>query len=212
MSNNAGNAGNQQATLQNISWRGASETTRVAPLDQKVIRAYLQGALHDATFSSNRRYRFSQKGTDWLIFLKNLFGKMGYSSWIYREGRNREVFVLETLTDFLDFAFDPGSLKDISTIAAYIRGFFDAEGGMPHNLNDRFYIQLVQNSKSKLEALKKMLKELGVETGSIHNPSKRADPHYWRMYVSADSYGKFICEVGSWHPNKIRIFGQRMKI
>lgn len=172
MSNNAGNADNQQATPRSTFWRGASETKRVAPLDQKIIKAYLQGALHDATFSSNRRYRFSQKGTGWLILLKDLLGKINYSSWIYREGRGREVFVLETLADFLDFAFNPLSLRDAPVKAAYVRGFFDAEGGVPRNSSDRFYIQLVQNSKPKLEALKKVLNELGIETGHIHNPVK----------------------------------------
>ena len=202
MSNNAGNADNQQATLQNALWRGASETKRAAPPDQKIIKAYLQGALHDATFSPNRRYRFSQKGTEWLFLLKDLLGKINYSSWLYREGRNREVFVLETLADFLDFAFDPISLKDAPAKAAYVRGFFDAEGGVPHNSSNLFYIQLVQNSKPKLEALKKILSGLGIGTGHIHSPSKRVDPHYWRMYVSANSCSRFIREVGSWHPKK----------
>ena len=102
MSNKATSAVNQQGSL-----RDPSETTRRAPFSQKAIKAYLLGALHDATFSSNKRYRFSQKGTEWLNVLKNLFKELNCNSWIYREGSNRDVYVLETLASFLDFSFDP---------------------------------------------------------------------------------------------------------
>jgi len=54
-------ADNQQGSLSD-----PSETTRRAPL----IKAYLLGALHDGTFSSNKRFRISQVGTDWLKILQ----------------------------------------------------------------------------------------------------------------------------------------------
>jgi len=61
------------------------------------------GALHDGTFSSNKRFRISQKGTEWLEVMKHLLKSINYSSWIYQEGKTRDVYVLETLADFLDF-------------------------------------------------------------------------------------------------------------
>lgn len=205
------NADNQQATYLKNRW-GASETTRRAPLKKEALQAYLQGALHDGTFSSNKRFRFSQKGTEWPLVLKDCFTRLGYASRIYREGKKRSVFVLETLANFLDFGFRPDKLCGRDSHIAYIRGFFDAEGGVPHNVNDRFYIQLVQKNKQKLEMLKKLLDRLHIKTGLIHNPSKRVDPDYWRMYVAKDSYERFICTIGSWHPKKQSILIQRMKI
>jgi len=72
---------------------------RQAPLSQEVIKAYLLGALHDGTFSSNKRFRISQKGTEWLKILQKLLAKIGYNAWIYKEGSNRKVYVLESLIE-----------------------------------------------------------------------------------------------------------------
>jgi len=71
---------------------------------------------------------------------------------------------------------------------------------------------LTQNSKDKLKKLKKLLEDLGIKTGKIHNPSKRVDPNYYRMYVLANSQKLFLTKVGSWHPRKIRTLRKRMKI
>ena len=46
---------------------GPSETIRRAPFSVKEAKAYLLGALHDGTFSSNQRFRISQKGKNWLM-------------------------------------------------------------------------------------------------------------------------------------------------
>ena len=79
MSDKATSAVNQQGSL-----RDPSETTRRTPISQEEIKTYLLGALHDGTFSSNKRFRISQKGTDWLKCLKKLFKQIGYNSWIYK--------------------------------------------------------------------------------------------------------------------------------
>jgi len=203
MSNKVTSAANQQGSL-----RDPSETTRQAPQ----IKAYLLGALHDGTFSSNKRFRISQVGTDWLEILQGLFRKLGYNSWIYKEGKNRKVYVLETLADFLDFNFDPLRLRSSEEKISYIRGFFDAEGGIPRNEKARFYIQLVQNDKSKLGKIKRLLDDLGIKTGKIHNPSRLVDPDYWRMYVPADCQRTFLSKIGSWHPRKNKALKKRVKI
>lgn len=207
MSNKATSAANQQGSL-----RDPSETTRRAPFSQKDIKAYLLGALHDATFSSNKRFRFSQKGIEWPIFLKEIFKEIGYNSWIYREGSDRDIYVVETLAPFLDFSFHPKDLISTDEKVSYIRGFFDAEGGMPHNKEDRFYIQLVQKDRQKLMEIKRILSELNIEVGKIHNPSRRMDPDLWRMYILSSSKDKFIKIVGSWHHRKINILRERMMI
>jgi len=198
-------ADNQQGSRQKDD---PSETTRRAPQ----IKAYLLGALHDGTFSSNKRFRIYQAGTDWLEILKKLFGKLGYNSWIYREGKYRKVYVLETLADFLDFNFNPLKLKNRKEKIDYLRGFFDAEGGIPRNEKARFYIQLVQKNKGKLGKLKMLLDSLGIKTGKIHNPSQSVDPNYWRMYVVAKSHLSFLEKIGTWHPRKIKTLRKRMVI
>jgi len=153
MSDKASSAGNQQGSPPMLNRSDPSETTRRAPKSEKEIKAYLLGALHDASFSSNRRFRYSQKGTEWLKKLKALFKKIGYNAWIYKEGKNRDVYVLETLAKFLDFKFNPLKLVSKAEKICYIKGFFDAEGGLPKN-NQRFYIQLVQADKPKLKKIK----------------------------------------------------------
>ena len=185
-----------------------SETTRRAP----PIKAYLLGALHDGTFSSNKRFRISQVGTDWLKILQGLFRKLGYNSWIYKEGKYRKVYVLETLANFLDFNFNPLELKTEEEKIGYIKGFFDAEGGIPRDEKARFYIQLVQNDRGKLVKIKKLLNDLRIETGKIHNPSQSVDPDYWRMYVVAKSQQSFLKKIGTWHPRKIKALRKRMVI
>jgi len=210
MSDKVSSAGNQQGRPRH-NVEEPSETTRRAPYSEKEIKAYLLGALHDATFSSNKRFRFSQKGTSWLRFLKSLLKKIGYNSWIYREGKNRSVYVLETLASFLDFKFNPLKFNSSGEKIYYIKGFFDAEGGIPKN-NKRFYIQLVQSDKQKLQRIETILEELKIKTGKIHNPSVRIDPEYWRMYVLAKSHKRFARIISSWHPRKIKIFRKRMMI
>jgi len=188
-----------------------SETTRRSPLKSKSeIKAYLQGALHDA-YRRENRIRFSQKGTEWLTVLKNLLDHLGYKSWMYREG-TRDVYDLETTAEFLDFKFDPRSLKTSEEKAAYIRGFFDAEGGIPHSRNATFYIQLVQKDREKMQLFKELLQSLGIKTGVLHNPSHRVDPNYWRCFVSTASHSDFARIIGSWHPMKRTRFEERMMI
>jgi intein-encoded DNA endonuclease-like protein len=189
-----------------------SETTRRAPFSKKVIEAYFLGAIHDGTFSSNKRFRISQKGTEWLEVLQKCFAYLGYKSWIYKEGKDREVYVLETLANFLDFNFNPLRLKKNSEKAGYIRGFFDAEGGIPKNSKAKFYIQLAQKNEKKMRDIKNILTDLKIKTGKIHNPSQKVDPNYWRIYVSAESQKAFVEKISSWHPRKIRTLVERVKI
>lgn len=211
MSNKVASADNQQGSRFAKSKIDPSETTRRAPNSEKEIKAYLLGALHDATFSSNKRFRFSQKGTEWLKFLKSLLKKIGHNSWIYKEGKDRSVYVLETLASFLDFKFNPLKFHSREEKICYVEGFFDAEGGIPKN-NKRFYIQLVQSDKQKLQKIKTILEELEIETGKIHNPNVKVDPEYWRMYVLVKSQKRFAEIINSCHPRKIRILRIRMKI
>lgn len=216
MSDKASIAENQQATKiryrkSDIRSLESSETTSRSPNTKKEIIAYLNGALHDASLNKGKRIRFSQKNQQWLKKLKLLLRKIDCNSWIYREGKNRNLYVLETLCRHLDFGFNPDKLKSKTEKKFYIQGFFDAEGGIPHT-NDRFYIQLVQKNHRKMEQIKRLLKNLGIDCGEIHNPSKKVDPNYWRIFVFTKHHRKFAQIINSLHPVKIKIFRKRMKI
>ena len=203
---------NQQGSRSLIGTIAPSETTRRTPVMPQEIRAYLLGTLHDGTYSSNCRFRIAQKGAAWLKILKRLFKYLGQNSWIYREGKNRSVYVLETLASWLDFGFNPLRLKTTSERRGYIRGFFDAEGGIPRRRSDRFYIQLVQKDKVKISRIKGMLNKMKISSGKIHNPSVRVDPDYWRIFILARSHQNFIKKIGSWHPRKRKILADREMI
>lgn len=207
-SDNQFRADNQQGRPRKLE--EPSETTRQSP---RVTEAYLLGALHDGTYNVRRKtHRFSQANTGWLQLLQRLLEELGYKAWLYKEGKNRGVYVLETSAKFLSIDFDPYLLASDEEKVAYIRGFFDAEGGVPRNISSRFYIQMVQKNQPKLAWIRMTLTDMNIRCGVIHTPSKRVDPDYFRFFVSAMSYKEFIRTIGSWHPRKQLIFESRVKI
>ncbi|MDR7469905.1 MAG: LAGLIDADG family homing endonuclease [Armatimonadota bacterium] len=169
------------------------------------VRAYLRGASRDGTFNHlHRTLRISQADVRWLWVLGSLLRRLGKRSWIYREGR-RNVWVIET-------TWHPASPETIFTggeATAFIPGYFDAEGGVPLDGRDRFYVQFAQKNHADLARIHGLLGLLGVECGRIHNPSVRRDADYWRFYVLAASHKQFIQVVGSWHPRKRMLLEER---
>jgi hypothetical protein len=187
------------------------ETTRrrLRSASEGELKAYLLGALHDATFSKlHSTYRYSQSSLEWLELLKQALSVLGYKAWIYKEGKKRNVWVLETAVKINTF-HKPSTQSDI---IAYIRGYFDAEGGMPKKQKDFLYFQFSQKDKPDLEEVKTYLVGLRIGCGVIHNPSKKIDDNYWRFFVSRMSHLEFMNLVGSWHPRKMRQMELRMKI
>lgn len=190
----------------------SSETTRRSPQSRAIVKAYLFGALHDGNRHAGNRTRIAQKDIRWLRMIKSIMETIGEHSWIYKEGKNRNVYILESVSKIFQEEFDPENLKSSLEKRAYIRGFFDAEGGIPHSQDSFLYIQLVQKDYAKIALIKSILLQLGVQTGVIHNPSKRVDPNYWRIFVSRNSIMKFVGTIESWHPQKEEIFKRWMKI
>lgn len=227
MSNKVVGAKNQQATIAkreaHIAYRHdlrlaicdlqseSSETIRQTPYLKEEILAYLNGALHDASRNKRTRIRFVQKYPEWLRMIQEMLAKIGCNSWIYKEGKNRNVYALETTCKELDFLFDPLTLRREQEKILYLRAFFDTEGGVPHN-SGRFYIQFIQKHYAKIAAIKKLLNGLGIESGKIHNPNRLRDPNLWRLFVSSKHRKSFAKRVGSWHPVKQEILRRRMKI
>lgn len=210
ISDNLTSAGNQQGS--SLGKGNPSETTRRTP-QQSEFKAYLLGALHDGTYNAlHRTFRFTQSNIQWLQRLQHMLARLGYASWIYREGKQRHVYALETTAAFLDIHFDPLLLKTKYEQLAYIRGYFDAEGGIPRSLVASLYIQLCQKNHLELTKVKRLLENNGIRCGRIHNPSSRVDPLYWRFYISRGAHYDFMEKVSSWHPRKEKLFTQRMKI
>jgi len=179
----------------------------------KDLESYLQGALRDGTRSAlHRTHRFSQSDRGWLDLLSDALSLLGHRSWIYQEGRNRSVWVLETTAKFLSLNFDPLELAEITNGLTYVRGYFDSDGGMPRDPSARLYFQLCQKDRRSLEAVVRILQRQEIQCGRVHNPSRRVDPGYWRVFVRSCSHMSFMTLVSSWHPRKRQQIETRMKI
>jgi DNA-binding transcriptional regulator WhiA len=180
-------------------------------MNQDILKAYLFGALHDGTYNKlHKTWRISQSNRAWLEELKKMFSLLGYKSWIYREGKERSVSVIETTADFFQIKIEIDELKTVKEQIAYIRGYFDAEGGVPKELRYWMYIQLSQKNRTELEKICLVLESLGVHCGKIHNPSQKVDPNYWRFFISRKSHQDFIEIIGSFHPRKKKILADRL--
>ena len=170
-----------------------------------MTKAYLLGALHDGTVR-RLTYRIVQKDQEYIEFLVKEIKNLGQKAWMYKEGRTRNLYVVEFSRSFLNNFV----ISTIQDKIDYIRGYFDAEGGVSRNLKVRYYLYFAQKNLNDLEQVKEWLEELRIKCGSIHNPSKKVDPNYWRFFISIQSYEKFAKVIGSWHPIKRHFL--RMKI
>ena len=166
-----------------------------------ITKAYLLGMLHDGT-KHKTTYRIAQKGVAFAKMLALGIKRLGGRAWVYQEGKLRDVYI----TEFSQIILHGITITTDQDKLDYVRGYFDAEGGIPKSPKVRFYIYFAQKNFKDLNQVKTILEEFGIYTGVIHNPSKSIDPQYWRFYVKADSYDRFIKTVGSSHPDKYTYF------
>lgn len=130
------------------------ETTRQRLL--QAVKAYLLGAIHDAT-ERKLTFRISQKHKVYPAFIKKLLAKIGKKAWIYKEGKARKVYIVEFSKAFLK-GFKVNSLEEKKY---YIKGYFDAEGGITKNSKLRLYIYFAQKDKLDLEEVRKSILIIG---------------------------------------------------
>ena len=178
------------------------ETTRWL---RNMTRAYLLGMAHDGT-ERQSTYRIATSSLRFSDFLKKGIQTFRVGAWVYKEGTSRNLWIVE---------FPKKILKDVQIRSykdksEYIRGYFDAEGGIAKHSSVRYYLYFCQKDKTDLIQVRKYLEEIGIICGALHNPSKKVDPNYWRFYISAKSYTDFATIIGSSHPEKHRYL--RMKI
>jgi hypothetical protein len=143
---------------------------------------------------------------EWLDVLRLLLEKQGQKAWMYREGKDRKFWVLETSAKWLT---NRPSFSTQEERCAYARGYFDAEGGIPRDTAARFYIQFVQKDRADIAGLQAILEDEGIACGKLHRPSRTADHPVWRFYVAASSQRDFVARVGSWHPRKRSLLATR---
>lgn len=171
----------------------------------QISKAYLLGLLHDATVRKTT-YRIATKNKYFAEIIQQGIENLGRKAWIYKEGRNRNLWIIE----FSKSLLNKTKIKSKQDKLEYLTGFFDAEGGIAKSSKVRFYLYYCQKNKKILENLKRYLTEFGIESGKIHNPSKKVDPNYWRFYIKAKSYKNFANLINLVHPEKLLIL--RMKI
>ena len=175
--------------------RGHRRDYTQAPI--QISKAYLLGALHDGT-ERRLTFRICQKSEDYIDLLARGIRSLGGNAWIYKEGKTRRLYVVEFSKSFLA----KFSLKTEIDKIDYIRGYFDAEGGIARTSKVRYYLYFAQKNLFDLLQVRNYLMEQSIVCGIIHNPSKKVDPNYWRFYVNAKSYKDFAKKIGSWHPEK----------
>ncbi|MFO0704654.1 MAG: LAGLIDADG family homing endonuclease [Candidatus Andersenbacteria bacterium] len=170
-----------------------------------ITKAYILGVLHDAT-ETKKTYRISQKSKAFVEMVASGIRSLGGSAWTYKEGKDRSVYVVEFSKSFLGGTVISSSQDKRD----YIRGYFDAEGGIAKSKSVRYYLYFAQKNRMDLLEVRSYLEEFGIECGKTHNPSSRIDPNYWRFYIRAKSYPDFAKIIGSDHPEKSRYI--RLKI
>lgn len=167
------------------------------PTPQEIDKAYLLGALHDST-KAKYTYRICQKYFEYVQFVSDGINHLGYKSWIYKEGKDRNLYIVE---------FSKKVLTDVSILSrtekiSYVRGYFDAEGGIPRSFRSRYYIYFAQKNFADLAFLRECLESLQIKCGEIHIPSRKVDPNYYRFFVLTESLYVFGVLIGSFHPVK----------
>ncbi len=166
----------------------------------RLCRSYLLGAMHDGTVRP-RTLRISQKEEAYVLLLRGLIEASGGKAWTYREGRTRQLYVVEFSRSFIG----AHRIRTRQDVVDYVRGYFDAEGGIPSNPFNAPYIYFAQKNRRDLEEVRGYLLRLGISCGRVHNPSRGVDPKYWRFYISRQAHRRFAKIVGSWHPRKAEL-------
>ncbi|MBI4176749.1 MAG: LAGLIDADG family homing endonuclease [Candidatus Aenigmarchaeota archaeon] len=96
----------------------------------------------------------------------------------------------------------------------YIKGFFDAEGGVSRIDKKDFSpkdirIYICQSNKQSLDELKNMIREFGIETGNVCEPYFKkgfGKPTYGLIIHGINNVNSFSEIIGSLHPEKLKRF------
>ncbi len=166
--------------------------------------AYLLGAMRDGSLITSCGKHFIRlydtRDAKWSRKVKNIFKTIFEIDMHIRYQKRFDTAYLDTssksLFHLLNVLFNGCMHKDAPEIIktapkriqkAYIEGFFDAEGHVPHKPN-RYQIDLTQKDRKSLEFAKTVLENLGIRCGKI---STHRLPIYGKENIEK-FYHKFI--------------------
>ncbi len=191
--------------------------------------AYLAGALRDGTVIIRSGYdyevKLAQKNYEWLELINGIFKRnFGKGGLIYRERRRsasgviRMYYILrifdKKVVDELMKLFDivtpqtrwgtPTVIKyaGIDLVSHYVRGFFDAEGGLPRDPihAKQHYVSFDQANLEALAFVRDKLMQMGYRPTRITRTG-----NIWQFRLTRrEDIMRFKNEIGSWHPEKKR--------
>lgn len=185
--------------------------------------AYLLGALRDATIDVRKRKNYeikiSQKNKEWLELIQEIFkknfekdgkiSKYKENTWILRINSKKitkEIIKISEIIIPQDKWNTPSIIKksSVKIQKAYVRGFYDAEGGLPRNpQNKQKYISLSQKNKESLEFVRNFILKLGMNPTNITFCG-----NVWEFRITRkNDIVNFIEKIGSWHPEKRKKLG-----
>ncbi len=177
---------------------------------------YLIAALRDASIdnrkSKNYEIRIWQKDRTWLSdvikpIIKNNFGiNANIHKNLLRLTNKNAVHEIQRISGIKTHGWDtPKAVKSLSLekLVPYIRGFWDAEGGMPKKpenctKSEQMYISFHQKQKEPLVFLRNSLLKMGYMPTTI---TKCSEAYEFRITRRAHMK-RFCIEIGSWHPEK----------
>ena len=181
--------------------------------------AYLLGALRDASIDirkgKNYEVKIAQKNRKWLEILQTIIErKFGYKGKITKHQKNYHILritrktVVERIVAIAEIT-TPQSQWNTPTIIKkqpleiqkeYIKGFFDAEGGLPRNPKKWKYISFDQKAKEPLEFVRNVLIKLGFKPTNLTLTSG-----VWQFRLTRkNDIINFDIKIGSLHPEKIK--------
>jgi len=120
-------------------------TTSRSHWREHLSKSYLMGAMHDGTIR-RRTLRICQREESYVLFLRDMIRRLGFGAWCYREGKTRELYVVE----FSRAVLESHMVRTRRDKIDYVRGYFDAEGGLPSKRNSEPYIYFAQKNKKDL--------------------------------------------------------------
>lgn len=193
--------------------------------------AYILGAMRDGSFIRNKTYGIHrimvyQKNKIWIERVSALFEiSFGKKPTIQKDNRDNVwslmVNSVEIFRSLVKIGEYNGNQKDWNTPSfiikahpevkkEYIKGFFDAEGGVPHIEKRRIEpknirIHFTQSNKKCLEEIKQMIEFFGIKTGRVCGPYYKkgySDPIHRLKIHGISKVAKFNKIIGSMHPEK----------
>lgn len=198
-----------------------SNTPIIIPNKLTENLAYLVGLLRDGTITKEKNGEYScafySKNKKFLEKISPLIEKIfGINTKISKFGDCYGIRIRsKTLYLFFKTVFEFQSPQekwntpkiienaDTKNKRAYISGFFDAEGGVPHLEHTKnpkrknMYVKFVQKNKESLEFIKNHLDSMNIKTGSVYWSENK-----YNLKISISSIKSFLSYIKSLHPEK----------